>query len=137
PERARNALQQRVAEAFERYENNRLLVLYYRDRILPDQVRFYRGVYSRYLRQPAILAADQPNFGDVVVAQQTLTTSVGQYVLALGAFWQSVVDLGDLMQTPDLFQAARELQEAAPLPELPCLPRCLPPVVPAPQPVPP
>src|SRR5581483_792259 len=46
--RVRDALTATLADAFERYETNRVLLEYYRDQILPDQVRAYRGVYQRY-----------------------------------------------------------------------------------------
>src|SRR5262249_62168837 len=70
--RARTELTSNLAEAFERYENNRVLLGYYRDQVLPDLVRVYRGVYERYQREPAGPAGAPPGFTDVVVAQQNL-----------------------------------------------------------------
>src|SRR5206468_4280299 len=48
PARVRNDLTAQVAAAFQRYDNSRTLVMLYRDQILPDQVRAYRGIYQRY-----------------------------------------------------------------------------------------
>jgi outer membrane protein, heavy metal efflux system len=42
--RVRDDLSTRLADAFERYRNNRQILEYYRTHILPDQVRAYRGV---------------------------------------------------------------------------------------------
>ena len=64
--RVRTELTSGLAEAFERYENNRVVLGYYRDRILPDLVRFYQGVYERYQREPAGPAGSPPGFADVV-----------------------------------------------------------------------
>lgn len=96
--RVRNDLTARLADAFERYENNRVLLAYYRDHILPDQVRAYRGVYERHQQQP-----DMVGFGDIVTAQQTLASAVTTYVATLGAQWTAVVDVSTLLQTDDLF----------------------------------
>jgi cobalt-zinc-cadmium efflux system outer membrane protein len=98
-ERIRNQLTARVAEAFERYENNRTFLEYYRSHILPDQVRTYRGIYERYDKEP-----ERVNLGDIVTAQQTLATSVVGYLTALTAAWAATVDVASFLQTPDLFQ---------------------------------
>jgi cobalt-zinc-cadmium efflux system outer membrane protein len=103
--RVRVELTSRLAEAFERYRDSRALLRYYRDHILPDQVRVYRGVYERWNRVPATgqdLAG--PGYTDVVVAQQNLAASIGTYVTTLGQSWQALVDVVDLLQTNDLFQ---------------------------------
>lgn len=100
PHRVRTDLTTRVADAFERYENNRILLEYYRNNILPDQVRAYQGVRLRHNLDPSSVA-----FGDVVTAQQTLALTVTTYVTALGAQWQAVVDVASLLQTDELFGA--------------------------------
>lgn len=51
--RVRDDLTVRLANAFEAYENNRVLLHLYRDRILPDQVRAYRATYERYQKEAA------------------------------------------------------------------------------------
>lgn len=130
PHRVRTDLTARVAEAFERYENNRILLQYYRSQILPDQVRAYRGAYERHQQEP-----NQVGFGDVVVAQQVLATTVTTYVSVLGAQWVAVVDLAHLLQTNDFFQTLGEASPgvcAGPLPDLeqlftlPCCHPCSP-----------
>jgi cobalt-zinc-cadmium efflux system outer membrane protein len=118
--RVRDDLTTRLADAFERYENNRVLLDYYRSRILPDQVRAYRAIYERHQQEP-----DKIEFNDVVTAQQTLTTAVTTYVATLGAMWTAVSDVANLLQTKDLFQTGPEMPEVqclAPVPDLDQLP---------------
>jgi cobalt-zinc-cadmium efflux system outer membrane protein len=121
--RVRDDLTSRVADAFERYENNRIILDYYRTNILPDQVRAYRGVYERHGVEP-----DKVGFGDVVNAQQTLATTITAYLGALDAQWKAVVDLAALLQVDDLFESA-QMDCVAPIPDLehlPPLPCCHP-----------
>ncbi|HZW29188.1 MAG TPA: hypothetical protein VFF52_00670, partial [Isosphaeraceae bacterium] len=54
-------------------------------------------------------------FGDLVFAQQNLTTNVTAYIGILGSLWSSVVSVADFLQTDDLFQ----LKKRHELPELP------------------
>jgi len=98
-----------LALAYEGYRNNLYAMEYYRRNILPDLVRYYRGVFAR--RQ---VDATSP-FGDLVFAQQNLTTNVTAYIGILGALWTSVVGVADFLQTDDLFQLAKPRE----LPELP------------------
>jgi cobalt-zinc-cadmium efflux system outer membrane protein len=124
PHRVRDDLTSRLASAFEQYENNRILLEYYRKQIIPDQVRTYLGVYHRYWAQ----SADDPRkvgFGDIVTAQQTLVGVITTYVTTLGQAWSSVVGVADLLQTNDLFQIgleAPEMQPVEPVPDLDHLP---------------
>jgi cobalt-zinc-cadmium efflux system outer membrane protein len=131
PHRVRSALTTTLTQAFERYQNNRVLLTYYRDMILPDLVRVYNGVYVRYVRQGE--AAGGPSLSDVVVAQGNLAAAVATYIITLGAMWQAVIDVTDLLQTPDLFQingvaaespgCVPDLDQLAPLPcRHPCSP---------------
>jgi outer membrane protein, heavy metal efflux system len=99
--RVENDLSLRLAEAFERYRNNLTQVLYYRDSILPNQVRVYRALHQRYHSEP-----NKIQYGDLVVAEQTLAQALVTYVQSLSAQWQAVVDLGALLQTDDLYQLA-------------------------------
>jgi cobalt-zinc-cadmium efflux system outer membrane protein len=120
PHRVRDDLTTRLTDAFERYSNNLILVQYYRERILPDQVRAYLSVLQRHQLEP-----DKVSFGDIVTAQQTLATAITTYVTTLGALWQAVTDVGGLLQTNDLFQMGPEAlprQCVAPVPELDQLP---------------
>jgi outer membrane protein, heavy metal efflux system len=135
--RVRDDLATRLANAFEAYENNRVLLHIYRDKVLPDQVRAYRAIYDRYQKEaapaapPGVPVTATPAFADVVVAQQNLAQSITTYVATLGALWQSIADVADLLQTDDLFQLSAEVPcvEAATVPDLaglPPLPCCHP-----------
>jgi cobalt-zinc-cadmium efflux system outer membrane protein len=106
PQRARNDLSGRLAEAYGRYRSNRILLAYYRDYIIPDQIRVYNGVYQRYQEENKETA---PNLGDVVVAQQLLIGSVTGYITTLTAAWQAVVDVVDLLQTNEMFNIDKDL----------------------------
>jgi cobalt-zinc-cadmium efflux system outer membrane protein len=101
-----------LALAYEGYRNNLYAMEYYRRNILPDLVRYYRGVFAR--RQSDLVFAQQ-NFGDLVFAQQNLTTNVTTYLGILGSLWSSVVSVADFLQTDDLYQ----LRKRRELPELP------------------
>ena len=138
--RVRDDLTTRLATAFEAYESNRLLLRIYRDRVLPDQVRAYRAIYDRYQKEAAPAApagvpvTNTPAFSDVVVAQQNLAQSITTYVTTLGALWQAVADVADLLQTDDLFQLGLDgscpeavaVPDLADLPGLPCCHPCSP-----------
>jgi cobalt-zinc-cadmium efflux system outer membrane protein len=144
--RVENALTNTLATNYTNYQNNLNALEYYRRYILPDQVRYYRGVFDR--RQADLTASPS----DLVTAQQALATNVQTYLGILGSLWTAVVSVADLMQTPDLFQLAtpRELPELPALDKLPhwlcphgrvaAVPtdgacNCCPPALPAGQPV--
>ena len=91
--RVQNDLATKLADATERYANASNLVEMYRDHILPDQARAYRGVYERHQQQP-----DLVGFADVVTAQQTLLVSIGIYINSLATRWQAFTDVGSLIQ---------------------------------------
>ncbi|HEX7376082.1 MAG TPA: TolC family protein, partial [Pirellulales bacterium] len=103
-------LTNRLADAYTNYQNNLYAIDYYRRYILPDLVRYYRGVYQRRPLDP-----DNVNVGDLAFAQQNLSQNVTAYLDVLGRLWQSVVNVAELLQTDDLFQMATP----QPLPELP------------------
>lgn len=130
--RVRSELTGTLAEAFERYESNRVLLGYYRDRILPDLVRVFRGVYDRYQREPAAAGGEPPGFTDVVVAQQNLAQAIATYITTLGQMWQSVVEIADHLQTLDLFgidgpkHDVPLIPDLGALPPLPCCHPCSP-----------
>jgi cobalt-zinc-cadmium efflux system outer membrane protein len=125
--RVRADLTNRLATAFEQYEDNRILLEYYHRQILPDQVRAYRGVYTRHQQEP-----DKVSFGDVVTAQQTLASTITTYVTTLGSTLTAVVNVADFLQTEDLYrldQPGEPVQSVAPIPDLeqlPTLPCCHP-----------
>jgi cobalt-zinc-cadmium efflux system outer membrane protein len=86
------------ARAFERYRTSRELVDLYRDQIIPDQSRAYRGVYEHHQQEPA-----KVTFGDIVTAQQSLANSITTYLASLTEYWSAVVDLAELLQLEDVF----------------------------------
>jgi cobalt-zinc-cadmium efflux system outer membrane protein len=101
-----------LALAYESYRNNLYAMESYRRYVLPNLVRYYRGVFAR--RQSDLVFAQQ-NFGDLVFAQQNLTTNVTTYLGILGSLWSSVVSVADFLQTDDLYQLGKRRE----LPELP------------------
>lgn len=107
----RDDLTNRLATAFEQYENNRVLLDYYRGRIIPDQVRAYQRIVSRY-------GGGDVNVGfiDFLNIQQNLVAAYTTYLATLMTTWTSVVSVADLMQVNDLYQFGQE-----PAPALPCL----------------
>jgi cobalt-zinc-cadmium efflux system outer membrane protein len=112
PDQARNTLINTLADAFNRYQTARTTVDIAALQIR-DQVRVYRGIYERRQQVPG-----QVGFGDLVTAEQTLSNYIVAYVTALGLQWQAVVDVANLLQTEDLFQASNVLQEVPPLPDV-------------------
>ena len=116
--RVQNDLSSRLAEAYERYDNTRQLLVTYRDQILPDLVRVYRGVYARFRDEPGPPVGSPPGLTDLVVAEQNLAAAVGTYITTLGQAWQGVVDVADLLQTPDLFGLQGGRCQVAEIPDL-------------------
>lgn len=112
--RTRNDLITQIADAYERYESNRILAQYYKNGILPDQSRVYRGTYERHQQEP-----ENVGFADVVLAQQNLLNSITTYIATLTAQWQAVTDLANLLQVEGLYDV--ELPGAMP-PEPPLVP---------------
>ncbi|MFN9712805.1 MAG: TolC family protein [Planctomycetota bacterium] len=101
-----------LAKTYGVYRANRELADSFKTEGLSDQVRAYRGVYQRYLADPSGVS-----FNDVIVAQQTLASVLTQYLDILQSQWQSVVDLGELLQVEDLFQ----MGPLAPVAQMPAL----------------
>jgi cobalt-zinc-cadmium efflux system outer membrane protein len=105
------ALTNNLAAAYASYQDNLYAIEYYRRYILPDLVRYYRGIYARRQVDPA------SPFGDLVQAQQTLSSNVTAYLGVLQNLWMAAVGVADFLQTDDFFQVAK----ARPLPEFPDL----------------
>jgi len=127
PHFARDDLTSRLADAYERYQDNLKVIDYYRKWMLPDQVQAYRGAYQQYQQGVTDVVA----FADVVTAQQTLATTITSYVAALGSLWQAVVDVGNLLETEDLFrmgdpESVPRVPDLASLCPLPCCHSCQP-----------
>jgi cobalt-zinc-cadmium efflux system outer membrane protein len=113
------ALANSLAAAFANYQNNLFAMEYYRRHILPDLVRYYRGIYARRQIDP-----NSP-FGDLVNAQQMLSSNITSYLDVLQNIWMSAVGVADFLQTDDLFQLARprtlpELPDLSQPPQWPC-----------------
>jgi cobalt-zinc-cadmium efflux system outer membrane protein len=115
-QRVEVTLTNNLALAYEGYRNNLYAMEYYRRNVLPNLVRYYRGIYAR--RQIDPTAA----FGDLVFAQQNLTTNVQNYLGILGSLWSSVVSVADFLQTDDLYQMAKR-HDLPGLPDFSQLPR--------------
>jgi cobalt-zinc-cadmium efflux system outer membrane protein len=134
PHRVRSALTTTLTLAFERYQNNRALLGMYRAYVLRDLGRVYEDTLRRYHVSPAMRAPAGPFFGpaesvalsDVVVAQGNLVAAVQSYLLYLGQMWQAIIDVTDLLQTPDLFQINGVPTECHGLLPLPCDHPCSP-----------
>ena len=109
--RAEVSLTYNLGQAYTNYQNNLVALEDYRCNILPDLVRYYRGVYARRQVDPT------SSFGDLAFAQQNLSSNVITYLGVLSSTWSSVVALADFLQTDDLFQMATPRE----LPELPDL----------------
>jgi cobalt-zinc-cadmium efflux system outer membrane protein len=112
--RVATGLTNNLAQAYTNYRNNLYALEYYRRHILPDLVRYYRGIHARRHVEPTAA------FGDLVFAQQNLSTNVTAYLGVLGSLWTSVVGVADFLQTDDLFQRAkpRTLPDAPDLSQL-------------------
>jgi cobalt-zinc-cadmium efflux system outer membrane protein len=110
-ERIRNELTGRIAEAFERYDNNRTLLHMYKEQILPNQVQAFRAAVVRHDVDKGI------PYNDVITAQQTLANLINAYLGALNDQWTAVVDIASLLQTKDLFQVQQN-DEVAPVPNV-------------------
>lgn len=98
---SQNYLTGQLADVIARFETARAKAENYRNQMLPDQVRTYRGIYSRY-REAGPGVNDNINFGDVIVAQQTLGTAVNDYAGVLMDLWSAYVAAAELLQTEDL-----------------------------------
>ncbi len=135
PHRVQAALTAGFAEAYRRYEENRVLLEMYRTSTLPSQVQAFRGVLKRHFGagplDPANLA-----YNDLVTAEQNLVTIIGSYLPVVQAQWQALCDVSNYLQTDQLYKMADELEDepAIDFEELlkfPCHHPCSP-VVPAP-----
>ncbi len=104
--RVENDLRSRLADAFKRFETNRIRVTLLRERILPDAVRAYRGTYEKHLQLPL-----EVGFADVVVAQRSLLDSVSQYITTLTDQWNAFVDLSGLLQIESLKELQLQLKD--------------------------
>jgi outer membrane protein TolC len=111
PDQARDSLSVAIADAFNRYQTAHESVVTTSQQV-NDQLRVYRGMHARWDRAPL-----EVTFPDLVAAEQTLVTYVGNYLTALGQQWQAAVDVANFLQTDDLFAGSRT-EAVTPIPEL-------------------
>ena len=132
PHRVKSDLSSRFADAFRRYEENRVLLEMYQNVLMPKQVQAFRAaVHRHYGAEP-----DKVAYNDLVTSEQNLVSLVANYYTVLAAQWQAVADVSALLQTDEVFRMAEEV-ESAPTIDLqellrsPCQHSC-PPIVAAP-----
>jgi cobalt-zinc-cadmium efflux system outer membrane protein len=104
-------LTQTLSTNFTNYKTSLQSLDYYRNHILPDAVRAYRGVLERRQLDP------NAAFSDLFGAQQTLAGFVTTYLGVLSTLWTSSVNVADMLQTDDLFALAQP-QAVPSLPDL-------------------
>jgi cobalt-zinc-cadmium efflux system outer membrane protein len=129
PHAVRVNLSTNLATYYAAYQTNVTNLEIYRQQILPNLYRVYQGIYQRYQRElvggggvVGVPGFATPTLNDIVVAQGNLSGAVAQYVTILGAAWDAVVSLTDLLQTNDMFSVTQKLQPVGPVPDLPPLP---------------
>jgi cobalt-zinc-cadmium efflux system outer membrane protein len=115
--RLRSTLSTDLAAAFERYQTHGDLVRLYRDQIIPDQSRAYRGMSDQHQQEP-----EKATLVEIVTTQQLLPNSINAYLTSLNEYWLAVVDLAELLQLEDVFEnipGAWETSNAVPPEPLP------------------
>lgn len=118
--RVRSDLSTRLADAYERYETNRLTVANYKDRVLPDLAKSYNAARSRALVTPSDIASTPVSSFEFIATEQLYINALTTYQTALANQWQAVVDVASLLQIDDLYQ---EIPPAHSAPQVPCLTR--------------
>ncbi|MBP3956518.1 TolC family protein [Gemmata sp. G18] len=98
-----NDLVSRLADALGRYESNRVAAANLREKVLPALTQVYQGVIRRYQQEPDDVPRGKISFNDIVVAQQNLVQALQNYLTALTGQWQAVVDVGNLLQSDELY----------------------------------
>jgi cobalt-zinc-cadmium efflux system outer membrane protein len=125
--RVRDDLTTRLADAFERYENNRTLLFYYLHFMLSDEVSaFIRSLASQGIDSPLDIRSGVSN---IVANDQLLVSVFTGYTAALAAQWTAVVDIASLLQADDLFDVMEEqsgLPGGRQMAALPCCHPCSP-----------
>lgn len=98
PHRVRASLTATFADAYRRYEENRVLLEMYQKSILPKQVQSFRGAVKINYGAVGIVA-----FTDLISAEQNLITTIGAYLPILAAQWQAVADVSSWLQTDEVY----------------------------------
>jgi len=109
PHRVRTALTASVADAFRRYDENRVLLKLWREEAMPKQVQAFRAAVKRHYAVGPAEAAPVA-FTDLVAAEQNLVSVIGTYGTYLAAQWLAVADVANFLQTNDIFQVAEKLE---------------------------
>ncbi len=97
------------AKAHQEYLANVEISAAYRDQILPDQVRVFRGVADRYR-----VAGEPSDFAEIVVAQQTLVGGIDGYLGSLQQQWDALIDIAELLQVESLAELGITLDPPTP-----------------------
>jgi cobalt-zinc-cadmium efflux system outer membrane protein len=106
PHRVRNALTASMADAFRRYDENKRLVEMYEKTIMPKQVTAFIATLKRH----DYGGEGEAVFWDVINAEQSLLTVMGNYLPLLGNLWLAVADVANLQQTNDIYQLSEALE---------------------------
>lgn len=95
-----------LAQAHQQYLAQNEIASVYRSQILPDQVRVYRGIADRYR-----VAGEPTDFAEVVVAQQTLSGGIEDYLDSLDRQWEALIDIAELLQAENLGELGVRLDQ--------------------------
>jgi cobalt-zinc-cadmium efflux system outer membrane protein len=97
-----NELTNQLVDAYERFQSARYNAEMSITEILPNQVRAYQGIFERYVSETSDDGASADvAFGDIVVAQQNLSSGVSAYVTYLLQQWVALTDIANLLQLRD------------------------------------
>lgn len=102
----KNQLTNDLADAFERFQTARVQAEYYRNQILPDLAQAYLGVYDRHRS-----GSQGVDFGDIIVAQQNMSTGVATYIGSLLTQWIALTDIANLMQLRNFDDILHDIPE--------------------------
>jgi cobalt-zinc-cadmium efflux system outer membrane protein len=111
PSKARLALTNTLADAYNRYVVSRQQVEITMQQ-MRDLVRVYKDAWLRNQLTPNVVS-----FSDLWPVQVTLESYINVFITALAAQFQATVDVADLLQTEDFFQAGQR-QDVVRLPVL-------------------
>ncbi len=102
-----NRLTGELAEAYNRYITSRQIAATYRTDILRDQVQVYRGITRRF--EVAGEAVGFAQLAEIVIAQQSLSQLINEYLDLLAGQWQATVDLAELLQVSDMYALDQQI----------------------------
>jgi cobalt-zinc-cadmium efflux system outer membrane protein len=114
--RVRTVLVNSLSDAFERFENNRVMLEMFQKDILPNQIHAFRAIVQRHARGEV----GQFAWTDIVSAEQGLVGVIGSYLGVLHDMWFAAIDIAAVQQSPDLFQVDDAIH-VMPIPDLEAL----------------